>query len=41
MNTVSKRTFTHDEAVVASILTVEETVAGLEQEEAGLCVVVV
>ena len=32
---------THNEAVVASVLTVEEAVAGLEEEQARLGVVVV
>lgn len=32
---------THDEAIVASILTVEEAVAGLEEEQARLCVIVI
>lgn len=36
-----RQPLTHDETVVASVLTVEETVAGLEEEQACVGVVVV
>lgn len=40
-NQSQKHEYTHDEAVVASVLTVEEAVAGLEEEQARLRMVII
>lgn len=39
--TNKKQQYTHDEAIVASILAIKETIAGLEEEQACLSMVVI